>query len=274
MAGSGTSLFTDPADYEKSIAFMRRVLPIAGGQFRARCTWIELPHIQLFRVSETVERIGCLSLPPNRLYLMFSTWSGRPLLHGGVELRRGEFVLHAPGQCFYQRVPSDSRWGSISITPQSLGHYAEILIGARMEPPPFSSLFRPPAGDRERLLRLHAQACRITETRLTNIGHPEVSRALEQDLIWSLVSCLGAGPVSALCAEREATEAVVRFVEALAVADPPVTVQDLCRSIQVPERRLRAAFTTVLGLSPGSYLRLRYPRQSSRGEPDRARHVL
>jgi hypothetical protein len=274
MAGSGTSLFTDPADYEQSIAFMRHVLPISGGQFRARCTWIELPHIQLFRVSETVERIGRLALPPNRLHLMFPTWSGRPLLHHGMELRRGEFVLHAPGQRFYQRVPSDSRWGSISITPHSLGHYAEILTGARMEPPAFAALFRPPADDRERLLRLHAQACRITETRLTNIGHPEVSRALEQDLIWSLVTCLGGGLVDDLCPQREATDAILRFDEALAVAGAPVTVQDLCRSIQVPERRLRAASMTVLGLGLGSYLRLRYPRQSSRGEPDRARHVL
>ena len=274
MPGGGTSLFTDPAEYEKSIAFMRHILPIGGGQFRARCTWIELPHIRLFRVSETVERIGCLALPPNRLHLMFPTWSGRPLLHGGMELRRGEFVLHAPGQLFYQRVPSDGRWGSISITPRSLGHYAEILTGAPMEPPAFAALFRPPAGDRERLLRLHAQACRITETRLTNIGHPEVSRALEQDLIWSLVTCLGSGSVSVPCVHRKATDAILRFEETLAAADASVTVRDLCRSIQVPERRLRAAFMTVLGLGPGSYLRLRWFRQSSRGEAYRARHVL
>jgi hypothetical protein len=274
MAGSGTSLFTDPADYAESIPFMHHVLPLGGGRFRARCTWIEFPHVRLFRASEAVERIACLALPSNRLHLIFPTWGGGPLLHGGIELRRGEFVLHAPGQQLYQRVPSDSRWGSISITPRSLGHYAEILTGARMEPPTFAACVRPPPGDRERLLRLHAHACRITETRLTNIGHPEVSRALEQDLIWSLVSCLDTGSVSALCPQREATDAVVRFDEALAVADAPVTVQDLCRSIQVPERRLRAAFMTVLGLSPGSYLRLRYLRQSSRGEPDHARHVL
>jgi hypothetical protein len=274
MPGSGTSLFTDPADYAESIPFMHLVLPIGGDRFRARCTWIEFPHVRLFRASEAMERIACLALPPNRLHVIFPISGGGLLLHGGIELRRGEFVLHAPGQQLYQRVPSDSRWGSISITPQSLGHYAEILTGARMEPPALATLFRPPAGDRERLLRLHAQACRIAETRLTNIGHPEVSRALEQDLIWSLVTCLGSGRASVPCIHRKATDTILRFEQALAVADAPVTVQDLCRSLQVPERRLRAAFMTILGLSPGSYLRLRYMRQSRRGEPDRARQLL
>ena len=37
-----------------------------------------------------------------------------------------------------------------------------------------------------------SQAARIAETQLDHIRHPEVARALEQDLIWALVNCLAA----------------------------------------------------------------------------------
>jgi len=275
MAGSGTALFTDPTDYETSVAFMRYLLPLKEGEFRARCTWVALPHIRLFRASEAVGRIGSMALPADRIHVMFQSRSGPPLLHCGMEMRRGEFVLQAPGQRFHQRVPAGSHWGCIAIASSLLGECARILTGEPIEAPMFGRIYRPCASDRERLLRLHAEACRITETRLTNIGHPEVSRALEQDLIWSLVTCLAPESKTISAGRREATETVLQCEDALNSAPGlPVTVKTLCRATQVSERRLRAAFMVILGLSPGLYLRLRRSRRPNRGDPCRARQIL
>ena len=54
--------------------------------------------------------------------------------------------------------------------------------------PPVGEIIRPSRGDRQHLLRLHAQAGRIAETDLNRIVNPAVIRALEQDLIWALIS--------------------------------------------------------------------------------------
>jgi len=49
--------------------------------------------------------------------------------------------------------------------------------------------------DAARLRRLHAQACRLAETKPKILTHPEVARAIEQGLLLPLVTCLTAAKV-------------------------------------------------------------------------------
>lgn len=51
-------------------------------------------------------------------------------------------------------------------------------------------ILRPVSADWRQLLKSHSEAIRIAETRLSLIDHPEVARALEQELICALVNCL------------------------------------------------------------------------------------
>src|SRR2546428_736283 len=67
------------------------------------------------------------------------------------------------------------------------------------------------------LLRLHAQACRLAETKPKMLTHPEVARAIEQGLIQALVTCLIAAKVQEDgVANRRHARIMIRFEEVLA----------------------------------------------------------
>ena len=68
-----------------------------------------------------------------------------------------------------------------------------------------------------RLQRLHAQVCRLAETNSKMLSHPEVARAIEQDLMHALVNCLttiSARPDG--FSGRHQTYTMLRFEEILA----------------------------------------------------------
>ena len=129
----------------------------------------------------------------------------------------------------------------------------------------FGQILRPHPVEWRRLLRLHAEAMRIAETRLSHVGHPEVARALEQDLIWALVSCLTtAEPRDYSAARCRRIKLLLRFEEVLmACPGRPLHVSQVCEVIGVSERTLRICCLQLLGMGPGRYLRLRRLKQAS-----------
>jgi AraC-like DNA-binding protein len=110
-----------------------------------------------------------------------------------------------------------------------------------------------------RLRRLHADARRLVEKKPALFAHPEVARALEQELICALVTCLSIGAhCRHLAPGRRRAEIMRQFEEALAAHSERVPhLPDLCRAIGVSERTLRACCAEFLGMSPIRYLRLR-----------------
>ena len=109
-----------------------------------------------------------------------------------------------------------------------------------------------------RLRRLHAQACRLAETRPKILACPEVARAIEQGLIQALVICLVARTRGDRAANRYRALIMVRFEEVL--ADHPhrsLHMPELCALIGVSERTLRSCCTEFLGVSASRYVLLR-----------------
>ncbi|MGA9866693.1 MAG: hypothetical protein WBQ75_09665 [Acetobacteraceae bacterium] len=105
------------------------------------------------------------------------------------------------------------------------------------------------------LLRLHAQACRIAETALSHTGHPEVARALEQDVTWALINCLTNGePV----VRSRRVGMLCRFEELLA-ANPGRSprVAEISGAIGMSAWTLRVCCSKSLGMPPGRYQRLK-----------------
>ena len=117
----------------------------------------------------------------------------------------------------------------------------KILAGRDLASTLFGQILRPLPGEWRRLLRLHAEAMRIAETRLSHIGHPEVARALEQDLIYALVSCLTtAEPRGYSAATCRRFKLLLRLEEVLmACPRRPPHVSQVCEVIGVSERTLR-----------------------------------
>jgi len=109
------------------------------------------------------------------------------------------------------------------------------------------------------LKRLHAQACRLAETRSKILAHPEVARAIEQGLIQALVTCLTAAKVEQDgTAQRYHARIMIRFEEVLAEhLSWPLHMPELRELIGVTDRTLRSCCAEFLGISPGRYVLLR-----------------
>ena len=260
MVGSGTTTFTDPDDYRASVSGASIDLVLTGrGEFKARLTWVKLRRLSLVRCQENVPRIAFLALAPGPVVVAFPTSLNPPQIWGGTKLGFGDIVLHSLGEHIHQRTSGDSQWGFISLAPADLAAYGSALARVDLTPPPFARILRPPSVAAAHLLHLHAQACRLAETKPDMIAHREVVRALEQDLIHALVNCLTASDERDHAAARQRhAEIMVRFEDVLAShCDKQLLMPELCAAVGVPERTLRMCCAEFLGMSPGSYARLR-----------------
>lgn len=187
----GTAFFTDAAEYAACLPGTTRLTAARGRAFRARLTWVELGTLRLLLAREETPLLAHVTLPAVRALCLFNarTISSTSLSCNGAELRSGDIGFFGPGGQFHRRTTGDAAWGSIALTPRALRGYGSILAGRDITPPG-GQILRCAQADWRRLRRLHAEAIRITETRLHDLGHPQLVRALEQELIWALVTCL------------------------------------------------------------------------------------
>ena len=260
MPKSGTFAFSDPDDFRANLrkAGIEIVLTVTG-DFKARLTQAELPHLRLLYIREERPRISYVSLARKLVFVTFAAQSGPPLLWGGVELRPGDVVFHSQGEYMHQRTSGTCCWASISQTPEHFAGCGKALTGKDLVPPPAGQVLRLSPSAVASLRQLHADARRLVEKRPKLIAHPEVARALEQDLIHALVTCLSIGAHCRHLTPRHHRAHIMRqFEEALTAHSERVPhLPDLCKAIGVPERTLRACCAEFLGISPIRYLRLR-----------------
>jgi AraC-like DNA-binding protein len=177
---------------------------------------------------------------------------------GGVELQTGEIIFHGRGERFHQRTTGPCGWSLVGLAPEHLERYYEALSGKPLPLPAAARILRPAARDAARLRRLHAQACRLAETRPKVLAHPEVARAVEQGLIHALVTCLSAKARDDRAARRHHTRIMARFEEVLAdQPNRPLPMPHLCALIGVTDRTLRSCCAEFLGIGPSRYVLLR-----------------
>src|SRR6266436_2830053 len=277
MPGSGTRTFLDPDRYEASLRQAQLELVItARGSFRAHFTWAELHHLQLLRCEEDFPRMGYVSLAPRLVFVGFPAPSGPLPVWRGRELQAGDIMFHSRGERLHQSTLGTSIWSVIALDPVQLDKYGQALSGKPLSSPPEGRIVRPYLRDAARLRRLHAQACRLAETRPKMLAHPEVARAIEQGLIHALVTCLTAADTRVDgAAKRHHARIMIRFEEVLAEHfSRPLSVPDLCEMIAVSERTLRSCCAAFLGINPSRYVLLRRLKQVRialrDADPDRA----
>lgn len=264
MPGGGTRTFFEPDHYEASLreAQIEAVI-ISRGRFSARLTWAELHHLQILRCEEDPPRVGYLRLAPRLAFVTFPINPSPLPTWRGMELQAGNIVFHSRGERLHQLAPGSFVWSVIAIDPGQLERYGRALTGNRVTPPPEGRVLRPSRRDVAHLRRLHAQVCRLAETNSKMLSHFEVSRAIEQDLIHALVTCLTAagGRPDGFAARHHAT-IMVRFEEILAEhVRQPLAIPEICELIGVSDRTLRSCCAVVLGMSPTRYVLLRRLRE-------------
>ncbi len=259
MPAGGSSIFTDADGYQACLRDLFDLLVPHPRDFRARLTWVDLPSLRLLRADEASSRVAYVTLSPEQVFLTFPIKQGSVLIAGGVDLHFGDFMFHSRGERLHQRTTTACRWGSISLPASVLAAAGRTIAGRDLLAPPFGRVVRPVASDRQRLLRLHAQAGRIAETSLDRIGSKEVVRALEQELILALATCLGA---ARMLEDRDTRRREVRTavqLEAVLAAhhDRMLRVREIRDATGVSDRTLRASCLRQLGMTASRYQRLR-----------------
>jgi AraC-like DNA-binding protein len=264
MSENGTATFADPDVYEAGIGGVSseggsvNFIVTGAGDFKARLTWLNLNRLRVFSGSENLPSIAFVSLPPERVVVVFPT-SAAPLIWSGLKLRFGDIVYHGRGERTHQWTPGAGRWGLISLPHEQLSACGLALTGSEISAPTFRRVLRPSNIAASRLLRLHSDACRLAETRLELIANPEVVRSLELEFLHALVNCLTAEDAEDYSeTRRHHAEIMVRFEDALAMrANRHLNISTLCGAIGVPERTLRMCCNEFLGTSPRRYFLLR-----------------
>ena len=260
MPGSATESFTDAIDYHDGLRdlFISFVVT-APGAFAGRATRVMLRHLHLLRAQEARPRVAYAVLPPETAFVSFSCDPAAPLILRGQAMNPGELMLHGCGERLHQRTVGPSCWGLISLPQASLSASIALLAGREQPPLKLGRILKPSEQDRATLLRIHAEAAHLAETQPQILGHPEVVRAMEQELTDVLVSCLTDGEVQEEARNVRRDSGIMdRFEDFL--AENPQRNSDLAElrdAIGASERRIRLCCGKFLGLAPLRYIRLR-----------------
>jgi AraC-like DNA-binding protein len=273
MPGSGTRTYLEPDQYEASLRQAQIELVITPrGEFKASRSWVELHNLQLLRCEGDYPHIAYLSLASPLVFVGFPAHSGRLPVWGGCEIQTGNIMFHSQGERLHQWTPGPSIWSVIALDPARLEYYGRTLSGKPVTPPTEGLVLRPSPRDAARLRRLHAQASRLAETRPKMLAHPEVARAIEQELIDALVTCLTSATVQENRAgKRRHARIMVRFEEVLAEhLNRSLQIPELSELIGVSDQTLRSCCAEFLGVSPSRYVLLRRLKQVRRALRDAA----
>src|SRR5271166_3645242 len=191
MPGGGTRTFLDPDYYETTLGQAQiEAVIVPRRTFRARLTWAELHHLQVLRCEGDSPCVAYLQLRPGLTFVTFPAASGALPVCRGREMQAGDIMFHSRGERLHQSTPGPFVWKVIAMDPVQLEYYGRALSGKPFSSPPEGRVLQPSPRLTARLRRLHAQICRLAETKSKILSHSEVARAMEQGLIQALVACL------------------------------------------------------------------------------------
>jgi AraC-like DNA-binding protein len=260
MPGGGTRTFFEPDHYEASLRQAQiEAVMVARGKFKARLTWAELHDLKVLRCEEDPPRVAYVQLAPGLAFVTFPATPGAPPVWRGREMQAGDIMFHSCGERLHQSTPGRSVWNVITMDPAQLDRYGSALSGRPFSWPAEGRVLQATPRLAARLRRLHAQICRLAETKSKTLSHSEVARAMEQGLIQALVACLTtASARTDGYANRHHARIMIRFEEVLAEQlSRPLNVPELCELIVVSDRTLRSSCAEFLGMSPTQYVLLR-----------------
>jgi AraC-like DNA-binding protein len=265
MPNSAVQTYIDPHEYQSSVRATDVTVLLTGrGRFQAKLTRMDLHRLWM--------RSGETSLP----YIMRGAWTNHrcivsfltgpeytPYHHNGLELWPGSILVNPLGTEFYRR-STGRRCGSMSLAPDDLAAVGHALVGREIAAPIATQMVRPPPNVMTRLLHLYDAAEKLTESAPEILTHPEVARAMEDELVRAMVRCLTDGNPVGSEKSRGQRESVMRRFERVLEEnqDTPVHLTDICRAIGVSARSLRMHCQEHLGLSPHRYLWLRRMHQA------------
>jgi len=257
MGEGRTFTFDDPDRYAAGFGDARVNLTITGcGDFRARLTKVRLNHLELLGCCEILPRIAHISLPSDRIFLSFPLTAHSTF--NGFAWRKDDLVFHGRAESTHQRSTRMLEWGGISLSSELLASSGEALIGRPITSPQVNTIFHPRRQNASRFQRLFRGGCDLAERKRRLIWSPEVTRALEQEMLHAIVHCLTESEAEEGLKTRHHHAAVMaRFEDVLTRRiGQKIALPEICAEIDVPERTLRMCCTEFVGVSPARYVLL------------------
>jgi AraC-like DNA-binding protein len=259
MIRTRATTFSDPEEYQAHIRGLRVSLFFPRpGYFKARLTWIELPHLLLVRTEERLSRLAHMSVAPAYAAVVFSTRLHSGQIWDGLRLGSRKFVFPRPSDRLYQWTTGGSNIGLISLRIDYLAAQFKALAGREFMLSPGGAILCPSQSAGARLRQLYQRALRLAKWKPSVVSQ-KVITALESDLLRALVNCLDANALEDDLEPRRRHKAINdRFDDILvARSDRPHRTAKVCAAIGVSERTLRACSAKILGVSAGQYMRVR-----------------
>jgi AraC-like DNA-binding protein len=208
---------------------------------------------------EILPRILRGSIDANRVAISFFTGSNqRSIFHCGMAVSRGDIIVHDP-HLMHQRTQAPCSWSVMSATRNDLSAAAEALAARELVVPSRSRIMRPSAPLMTRLINLQDQANQLARFEPHRLAHPQVARALEEELVHAMILCLTeSAPIELDAGPHRHRTIVARLDEFLAAnQDRPVYLAEICSATGVSERTLRVCCQAYLGMSVMRYLWIR-----------------
>jgi len=261
MPSSAVRRFTDPYDYQATVRGGNyEALVTAPGAFRAELTRVDFHRLWMQRSWTSLPHLGHVTLLKSRTYVAFlGDHQQAPVHHSGSEWRPDEIAVIASGSEHYHRASTELFWGSMSLTTENFSAAGRALVGYDLASPAVAHRIRPAPDRMARLRHWHAAAGHMAATFPDILAHPEVARAMEDELVRAMVACLTNGGTYEKGGRGHYRQLVMRRLERLLEAnqDKPLYLTELCAAIGVSGRALRSYCQEHLGMSPHRYLWLR-----------------
>jgi AraC-like DNA-binding protein len=261
MPGSRASVFGEAEDFQAALSAdgVAGLLVTGRGQFRARITQVGLEGLRFAAVEEQLARIAFVAVPAGMVLVAFPIDGGPSPVWGGIEIRPREIIAFGPGERLHARTVGPSHWGAFHVLGQPLVQYGRAVSGTRFTVPSAARL-RPPAAVVRELRGLHRAAIRMAEARAAAFTDIEAAHGLEQQLLHMLIECLSEGGEEETATGRRHRGILARLEDWL-IAEPFLSMSDLCAALGVSDRLLRLCCKEHLGMGPRSYRHLRGMQQ-------------
>jgi AraC-like DNA-binding protein len=234
------------------------LFPTAKGSFHAELTQIGMNRLWMHRIRISLPEVNTVAVKPGRRSIGFLTEpNSPPFLHCGLEVLPGDIIVNR-FDVIHQRTDANFQYGTMSLPIDDLDAAAGAIIG-REFPKTHKRIIRPNPALMLRLLKLHKSVGQLAHHSPDILELPPVLRALENELIYTMVRCLAEGAAIEPTAGSSRHDAIVaRFEEFLeSNPDRPLYLTEICAAIGVAERTLRASCEEHLGMGPIRYLALR-----------------
>jgi AraC-like DNA-binding protein len=259
MPGSAVRSFRDPWEHQ---AFFRaadmKVLVTDHGDYSSELTRIDLHRLWMQRNQTSLPQITHLANHAYRCPISFLTDAQQaPIYRNGKEVQPGTIIVGSPRAEYHYRMPVACRIGFMSLVPDDLTTLGRAIAGYDLTAPTETRLVCPSEHLMTRLLRLHEAAGHLAATVPEVLAHAEVARAIEQELVRTMICCLTEG--TEVARDHTAHVPVIKRLENYLQqnTDRSLYVTEICAAIGVSDRTLRLHCMEHFGMSPHRYLWLR-----------------